>query len=259
MFCLRHFLLLVVALCPTSAPFAQNDMQVLGDAVFSPSELAEGAVVTYLIRFQNTGADTAYQVIVRDTLDPRLDIQSFNMMGASHKHQLVLDGSNVIRWYFDDIMLPDSADGGHHSIGFILFSIRLKPFLIPGQTIWNNSCATFNQTNTTCTNHAIVWIDINADTEELEEQGLNVQIVPNPNYGNFEIRPTNSTTVEPDAASLAEWWITDMSGKVVWDGHAKDVASASVQVWLERPAPGLYLLWVKDQSRLQAKQFAVVR
>lgn len=258
MFCLRHFLLLVVALCPTAAPFAQNDMQVLGDAVFSPAELAEGAVVTYLIRFQNTGTDTAYQVIVRDTLDPRLDIQTFAMVGASHEYQLVLDGSNVIRWYFDDIMLPDSASGGHNSIGFILFSIRLKPFLAPGQTVWNNSCATFNQTNTTCTNHALIWIDTNAYTEEPEDRSAGIQIVPNPNYGNFEIRPTNPAPAEQDSPA-AEWWITDMSGKIVWDGHAADVAAAGVQVWLERPAPGLYLLWVKDRRRLQARQFAVVR
>lgn len=258
MFCLRHFLLLVVALCPTKAPFAQNDMQVLGDAVFSPAELAEGAMVTYLIRFQNTSSDTAYQVIVRDTLDPRLDIFTFNMVGASHDHQIVLDGSNVVRWYFDDIMLPDSASGGPNSIGFILFNIRLKPFLAPGQTVWNNSCATFNQTNTTCTNHALVWIDANASHEELEERSAGLQIVPNPNYGNFEVRPTDAAQQNPDS-EIAEWWITDMNGKTVWDGHAKDMAAASVQVWLERPAPGLYLLWVKDRRRLHAKQFAVVR
>ncbi len=258
MFCLRHFLLLVAALCPTTASLAQNDMQVLGDAVFSPQELAEGAVVTYLIRFQNTSSDTAYQVIVRDTLDPRLDIQTFSMVGASHAYQIVLDGSNVIRWYFDDILLPDSASGGPNSIGFILFSIRLKPFLAPGQTVWNNSCATFNQTNTTCTNHAIIWIDANADQQEPEERSVSLQIVPNPNYGNFEVRPTNPTLPEPNAP-VSEWWITDMNGKTVWDGYAKDVAAASVQVWLERPAPGLYLLWVKDRHRLQARQFAVVR
>ena len=234
---------------------AQTDMQVLGDAVFTPDELAEGAAITYLIRFQNTGPDTAYQVVVRDTLDPRLDMESFVMIAASHEYQLVLDGSNVIRWYFDDIYMPNSSDDGPNSIGFILFSIRLKPFLAPGQTILNNSCITFNHTNTTCTNHAIVWIDANANTEE-PALHTNLQIVPNPNYGSFEVRSTASVAT---ATATAEWWITDLSGRIVWDGYAKDMASASVQVWLERPAPGLYLLWVKDQQRLQAKQFAVVR
>jgi uncharacterized repeat protein (TIGR01451 family) len=257
MFCLRHFLLLLAAFYSTSVSFAQNDMQVLGDAVFTPTDLAEGAAVTYLIRFQNTGSDTAYQVIIRDTLDPRLDMETFSMIGSSHEYQLVLDGSNVVRWYFDDIFLPNSSDDGPHSIGFILFSIQLKPFLAPGQTILNNSCVTFNQTNTTCTEHAIIWIDANAGTDD-PEQRVSLQIIPNPNYGNFEVRsttPANSGATPP----LAEWWITDMHGKTVWDGYARDMASASAQVWLERPAPGLYLLWVKDQHRLQAKQFAVVR
>ncbi|MBK9335677.1 MAG: DUF11 domain-containing protein [Lewinellaceae bacterium] len=257
MFLIRHFLLLLTVFCSTTAPFAQNDIQVLGDAVFTTSELSEGAAVTYLIRFQNTGTDTAYQVIVRDTLDPRLDMQTFQMIGASHAYELVLDDSNIARWYFDEIYLPDSTSGGSNSIGFILFTIRLKPFLAPGQTILNHSCITFNQTNTTCTNSAIVWVDANADTGEPERE-QNLQIVPNPNYGNFEVRaaaPANNNA----GAHPAEWWITDMSGKVVWDGHAKDMAAATVQVWLERPAPGLYLLWVKDRHRLQARQFAVVR
>lgn len=257
MLCLRHFLLLTTVLYATSAPLAQNDIQVLGDAVFSPSELAEGAAITYLIRFQNTGPDTAYQVIVRDTLDPRLDINTFAMIAASHPHHLVLDGSNVVRWYFEDIRMPNSADDGANSVGFILFSIRLKPFLAPGQTILNHSCITFNQTNTTCTNQAIVWIDANADVISLPEEGFSVDIVPNPNYGNFEIR-ANVPSATPNARAL-EWWITDIGGRVVWDGRSPDAASATVQIWLERPAPGLYLLWLKDQHRLQTKQFAVVR
>ncbi|MFN0013590.1 MAG: hypothetical protein ACKVU2_03500 [Saprospiraceae bacterium] len=233
-------------------------MQVLGDAVFTQSEIEDGAVVTYLIRFQNTSSDTAYQVIVRDTLDPRLVMSTFQMLGASHSYQLVLDGSNVVRWYFDNIMLPDSSSGSGHSIGFILFSIRLNPIVAPGQTIWNNSCITFNQTNTTCTNHALVWIDTNADVDDPDGRNIALQIVPNPNYGNFEVRPRTPAAPDPEAP-VAEWWITDMNGKTVWDGHAKDIAAATVQVWLERPSAGLYLLWVKDRQRLQAKQFAVVR
>lgn len=236
---------------------AQNDIQVLGDAVFTPAELAEGAVATYFIRFQNTGTDTAYQVIVRDTLDPRFELTSFSMIGASHDYELVRDNSNIVRWYFDNIQLPDSASGGPESVGFVLFTIRPKAFLAPGQTIVNRSCATFNQTLTNCTNEALIWIDTNADIDE-PDKSYSYQIVPNPNYGNFEVRSTASTPHQPDSPP-AEWWITDIRGQVVYDGHAQDLATASTQVWLERPAPGLYLLWVKDQKRLQVQEIAVIR
>lgn len=257
MICLRQFVLPLAVCCSTTTLLSQNDIQVLGDAVFTPAEIAEGATASYLIRFQNVGSDTAYQIIIRDTLDPRFDHSSFSMIGASHNYELLRDGSNIVRWYFDDIYLPDSASGGSNSIGFLLFSVRPNAFLTPGQTILNHSCITFNQTNTTCTDDAIIWIDANADTDE-PTKDFSYQIIPNPNHGSFEVRSTATTSVDPDAPP-AEWWISDINGKVVWDGHAKDLAAASTQVWLERPAMGLYLLWVKDQDRLQVQEIVIIR
>lgn len=255
--CLRQITLPLAVLCFSQTLVAQNDIQVLGDAVFTPAELAEGAAASYLIRFQNIGSDTAIQVILRDTLDPRFDVNSFTMLSASHEYELVQDGSNIIRWYFEEIHLPDSFNGGPNSIGFVLFTVKPKPFLTPGQTIINRACATFNQADVVCTNESLIWIDANAAVDDPDEN-IVYRIVPNPNYGNFEVRPDTPATIDPDAPP-AEWWITDISGKVVWDGHAKDLASASTQVWLERPAPGLYLLWVKDSVRLQVQEFAVIR
>lgn len=255
--CLRHFVLPVAVLCISTALCAQNDMRVIGDAVITPSEISEGATIMYLVRFQNVGEDTAFQVIVRDTLDPRLDLGTFHMLDSSHPFQIVRDGSNVIRWYFDDIYLPDSATGGPGSIGYVLFTVQPKPFLAPGQTILNRACITFDQTYNLCTNDAIIWTE--ADAAAVDEPGKDrdIRIIPNPNHGQFEVQST-VLTAQPDEPS-AEWWITDITGKVVWDGHAKDMAAASNQVLLERPSPGLYLLWVKDTDGLQVEEFAILR
>ena len=258
--CLRHLVLPVAVLCFSKPLLSQNDKRVIGDAVFTPTEIAEGATVMYLIRFQNLGADTVYQVIVRDTLDPRLDAGTFEMVESSHNNQIVRDGSNIIRWYFDDIYLPDSASGGANSVGFILFTIQPKPFIAPGQTILNRACITFDQTTTICTNEAIIWTE--ADAADVGEPGKerDLSIVPNPNHGNFEVRSTAATTSSSSTQlPAAEWWITDVTGKIVWDGRAENLAAASTQVLLERPAPGLYLLWIKDNGRLQVEEFAVTR
>ncbi|MBL7826174.1 MAG: hypothetical protein JNJ57_06045, partial [Saprospiraceae bacterium] len=56
-----------------------------------------------------------------------------------------------------------------------------------------------------------------------------------------------------------EWWITDVHGKVVHDGAVTDMAVLTDEIWMERTAPGLYLLWIKGNSRLQVEQFAVIR
>lgn len=255
--CLRHFVLPVAVLCFSNSLRAQNDKRVIGDAVITPSEIAEGATVIYLIRFQNVSSDTVYQVIVRDTLDARLDLATFHMLDSSHPFQIVRDGSNIIRWYFNDISLPDSATGGPNSVGYVLFTVQPKPFLAPGQTILNRACFTFDQTFSICTNEAIIWTE--ADAADVGEPGKDrdIRVVPNPNHGQFEVQSTVLTS-HPDRPA-AEWWITDITGKIVWDGHAKDMAEASNQVLLERPSPGLYLLWVKDAKGLQVEEFAILR
>jgi hypothetical protein len=250
----------LLSLCCTlfwGAPwvFAQNDKQIIGDAVFTPQEIAEGAAATFLVRFQNVWNDTVYQMVVRDTLDPRFDVESFTMVAASHPYNLLLDGSNVIRWYFTEILLPDSASNFAGSIGFILYNVKPKPFITPGQSIANQACFTMENYPEYCTNQAYLWIDEDADVENPEKK-FDFQVVPNPNYGQFEIR--QSQEAGHDQPKLI-WWITDIHGKIISDGRATDSAAAGNQVWLEKPAPGLYLLWLKENQKLSVEQFAIIR
>lgn len=247
-------LLFILLLYTSESARAQNDVQVLGDAVLTTSEIAEGATVLYLIRFQNLGQDTAYQVVVFDTLDPRFDPSSLSLVSASHAYSFFRDGNNNLRWYFDNIKLPSRETDPGNSFGFIMFSVRPLSFVEPGQVITNRACMLFDEFTYTCTNETAIWIDEGADIEDPGgTQAREYLVVPNPNYGAFVVQPKSG---KPAAA---EWWITDVSGKIIWDGASEDLASVNHQVMLERPAPGLYLLWIESQGRLQVEQFAVMR
>lgn len=239
---------------------AQNDIQVIGDAVFTPMEIAEGGYATYLVRFQNVGQDTVQNVVVRDTLDALLDINSLEIVASSHEYQLLRGNENIVRWYFNDVYLPDSASGGGSSIGFLMFTVRPKSFSAPGQTIPNRVCIIFDQIPTVCTNDALVWIDENANTGE-PQAAMRIQVVPNPNHGYFAVQNLDDTqnTGTPASKATTQWWITDATGKMVWDGAVESVADVSQEVQLGRPAPGLYLLWVKDGAKLEVEQFTVIR
>lgn len=256
---LRHTLLLLLPLIVSGAVSAQNDKQVLGDAVLTPLEIAEGATATYLIRFQNTGNDTAVNLIIRDTLDPRLDFNTVEMVTASHEYQIVRDeNSNIIRWFFDDIYLPDFTTSGAHSMGFVMFTVRPKPFLAPGQVILNRACITFDQTPTICTNEASLWIDDDSSIDDPRLHNHAYQIIPNPNFGHFEVR-SQEESQQPEETDKAMCWITDLQGKTVWESRADNTAAVSSLVSLEKPTPGVYLLWIKTESLLQVEQFAVIR
>lgn len=240
---------------------AQNDKQVIGDAVFSPSEIAEGVEVMFMIRFQNLGNDTAINIVVRDTLDPRFDANTLTMLDASHPYQLLRD-QGFVRWYFTGIELPSALDGlspeNSNSTGFLLFTVQPLRFLGPNQNIQNRACITFDDQGTICTNPATIWIDGNAAAPELGgDHDRKLTIIPNPNYGHFEVRQSTAAPIETD--EKITWWISDMNGKTIWDGASHDLAAAPNEVMLERPAPGLYMLWLKDDTRLQVEQFAVIR
>jgi uncharacterized repeat protein (TIGR01451 family) len=246
-------LFVLLLLSPGESAWAQNDVQVLGDAVLTPADIAEGASVLYMIRFQNMGEDTAHQVVIYDTLDARLDPSTLNMVSASHGYAFLHDGNNNLRWYFEEINLPGRAIDPAHSFGFIMFSVRPLPFIESGQVITNRACIAFAPIEHVCTNEAAVWIDEGASVADPVSTEVEYLVVPNPNYGEFVVQPTSGKT------AAAEWWISDVTGKIIWDGASTDMASVDQQVRLERPAPGLYLLWIKSEGRLQVEQFAIIR
>jgi uncharacterized repeat protein (TIGR01451 family) len=65
--------------------------------------------IQYLIRFQNTGNDTAFTVIIRDTLDIDLDIFSVVTGVSSNNYSFRMYGPRILEWKFENILLPDSC------------------------------------------------------------------------------------------------------------------------------------------------------
>jgi uncharacterized repeat protein (TIGR01451 family) len=110
--------------------------------------------IEYLIRFQNTGTDTAFNIVIRDTLSQHLDRLTFVPGAGSHPFTTTMSGEGIIHFNFNDIMLPDSNINEPNSHGFVSYSIRMKDDL-PLLTQINNTAAIyfdFNEpiyTNTT--------------------------------------------------------------------------------------------------------------
>ena len=81
--------------------------------------------IQYTIRFQNTGNDFARNVSILDTLDGSLDMRTFRLINSSHSEVLsVLLDDNIINFYFENILLPDSTSNLDASNGFVQFTIQ---------------------------------------------------------------------------------------------------------------------------------------
>ena len=100
-------------------------------------QLNEDQWIDYTIRFQNTGTDTAFNVIITDTLPPNLDAGSILWGAASHSSTRQVLGGGVVKYIFPNILLPDSNINEPRSHGFVGFRIRPRLPLLPGNEIEN--------------------------------------------------------------------------------------------------------------------------
>ncbi len=140
------------------AAYDPNDKTGFPLGVTDTHFIAPNGHIQYLIRFQNTGNDTAFKVVLRDTLDTDLDIFSVRSGVASDEYTFKMFGPRVLEWTFDDIMLPDSSTNLEGSIGFVTFTVDQVADL-PDYTEINNRVGIYFDFNapiiTNTTSHVI--------------------------------------------------------------------------------------------------------
>ncbi|MBP6697290.1 MAG: T9SS type A sorting domain-containing protein [Flavobacteriales bacterium] len=96
--------------------------------------------LTYTIRFQNTGNDTATTVVIEDLLSADLEHGSLQVLGYSHPITgLNISSGGLASFRFDNIQLPDSNVNEQASHGFVKFRVRVIPGLPHLTGITNNS------------------------------------------------------------------------------------------------------------------------
>ncbi len=112
--------------------FDPNDKQGLPSGTGAEHKIRPGQAIEYTIRFQNTGTDTAFTVLLRDTLSPWLDPASIVPGAASHPYSWQLNGQGELSFGFANILLPDSTTNLAGSQGFVTFLVAQKPDLPQG-------------------------------------------------------------------------------------------------------------------------------
>lgn len=191
--------------------FDPNDKQAFPTGYGNEHFIKANTDIEYLIRFQNTGTDTAFSVLVLDTLSQYLDASSVRAGTASHPYDFaVLDG-NVLRFQFDNILLPDSNTNEAASHGFVKFLASQKPDNPEGTRIENRAAIYFDFNEPVFTNttfHTIGDHFILVSTDNGPENGASLRVYPNPVSGEalFEM---------PDKLVSGTFELTDNTGRTL--------------------------------------------
>ncbi|MEN9415510.1 MAG: hypothetical protein RLZ62_1814 [Bacteroidota bacterium] len=132
-----------------------NDKQGYPLGVTGEHFIAPGQPIEYQIRFQNTGTDTAFNVVVRDTISGNMDITTFTAGASGHHYDYRITGDRVVEFIFPGIMLPDSNVNEPASHGFIRFSIKPLASLSEGAVVENRAAIYFDFNEPVLTNTTV--------------------------------------------------------------------------------------------------------
>lgn len=223
-----------------------NDKLVLPNrtARYTQNYTLRNEKLEYTIRFQNTGNDTAFTVVILDTLDQNLDWRTFQMLTSSHNVETQLSEGGVLKFTFRNILLPDSTTNERLSHGFVSFRISPKVGLPENIRIHNSASIYFDfnppiKTNTTNSVIVSTLPQITNTTSAQENKGF--QVFPNPFYNRLYVQ---SALPEQnlDAYHLQLW---NSQGQLVL---TRRMAGRFVSVDLPDLAAGLYFYVLIDPN-----------
>jgi uncharacterized repeat protein (TIGR01451 family) len=228
-----------------TASFDPNDKTGFPTGLGTLHEILPNQQLQYLVRFQNTGNDTAFTVVVRDTLDNDLNIFSVVPGTASHSYTFRMYGPRVLEWTFNNIMLPDSTMDEPGSHGFLTFRVDQNPNLPNGATILNDADIYFDFNAPVITNQTLHTINhwLNAfavginTTIKSDVSGINVY--PNPTTGAISIDLQESTP-------KTEIIVFNLLGKEVQKTELRNAAKAELNIDGES---GIYFIKITSGTK----------
>ena len=150
-----------------------NDKLVSYEEEYTEGYVHDTTNFEYTIRFQNTGTDTAFNVLVTDPISSHLDLSTLKMLDASHKYQMTIVG-DTIKWLFPNIMLADSFVNEPLSHGFIRFTIDQKENNEQGSLIENTAYIFFDFNDPIITNTTSVIVNNGMVTQVKEVKSNNL-------------------------------------------------------------------------------------
>lgn len=160
---------------PTTCAYDPNTKSVDPEGCGPFGRVPRGTTFTYRVDFQNTGSGPADEVIIRDRLDPGLDLASVRFRGASHLAGLSVDAaSRELTFLLPAIKLPAAMHDEPGSHGFVLFEARHLAGVADGTRITNGAAIYFDANPPILTR-----VVLNPIVDSLPPAGVSASVWPN--------------------------------------------------------------------------------
>lgn len=227
-----------------SASSDPNDIIVNIDTVYV-HELGNPPSLEYVIRFQNTGNDTAFFVRILNQLPARVQKSSVEFISSSHPCEFIFNSKLPrLEFLFNNILLPDSNTNEPASHGFVKYRVKPKSTLSDGDIIGNFASIYFDFNLPVVTNSVFTRILTYTDVEELSVASNVLLVTPN---------PVLDELVVPSQFEELSYQIYDIQGRVVLSGSSQS-KSEFLRLDVSELTSGIYFLQcTAGSSRVTAR------
>ncbi len=218
-----------------SGSFDPNEKEV------SPSGnlTASDTVLTYTIRFQNTGNAPATHIVIKDTLSQYVDPASVLAGASSHPYSFALSGNGILTFTFDPIYLPDSSNGRAASTGFVTYTVHTRSNIAIGDQVKNTAHIYFDINPAVVTNTTVsTRSNFHTGMHPVDNSSMAVTISPNPIHEQSLVRFENTT-------GEVIFTLSDVTGQKVFETTA---SQPGLTINGQAYATGMYLYTAKDAA-----------
>jgi uncharacterized repeat protein (TIGR01451 family) len=200
----------------------------------------------YTIRFQNMGNYRAAKVIILDTLDENLNVESFEIISSSHTVDVTLH-EGVVEFLFEDIFLPPIEQDSLLSQGFVKYRIAPNADILDNTLIENTAYIYFDFNNAIVTNTTknilVEELPTISSTSDLVQT---IKVYPNPTNGNIYL--------ELDQAELIDIKIYNLLGNLVYQKNQ----SSKEEIDISQLVDGTYVVNFQMNNKFFVSKFVKI-
>ena len=226
--------------------FDPNDKEVAPKGNINPTTDR----FTFTIRFQNTGTDTAFNIVVRDTLSDVWNPLTLQTITSSHPYRLVLKENGIIEFRFQNILLVDSFENEKASHGFVKFSIQPKQIPLSIGTQLQNKAGIYFDYNAPIITNTTLNTVVKPTTKTIETQDDYLTIFPNPAENELFIQ------LQKTPRSILHINIYNSLGQLV---DKEDLKESINVLKVNNLTNGLYFIRITNGVQTQSHNFIIAR
>ena len=237
---------------PVQGSFDPND-KLVSHRRITPTQVQNGQWLTYTVRFQNTGTDTAFFARIEDELSTMLDMSTLQVVSASHSFTMQLTGPTSVKWDFGTILLPDSGTNEPASHGYIQYRIKPLNTLQLGDHINTHANIFFDFNAPVMTNITDTEVGFNIFMADADKDRHQLRVWPNPSSGRCLVQ------VPGKATGPLQIRVLNSLGQEVNTEKTTTHTGSRHELQLEKLPDGMYLLQVQQGSRLYTSRIVLQR